>query len=557
MHILDMGWAVFAILGGSYPIYRFAQHWSDAGAKDLVYLMAIFTAYPTAVAAFHLTPFDKGLADAILVFAVPMYFSTMMRYLGYPEIAFANARRAILACASILALSAVTNTWHGQYAVYAAHIAGEAHHLMAYEVIKPGLAITISFCVFVVLGTSVASFWRIVQSRIQVSQLLFGVGAPVLCALSPLVAAEWLTLSVNLVMLMTILSSFLFTYWLVKEKPFEKLPVPHARVISVIPDPVIITNSENCVVDCNTAFAELCGLSQAQVIGTPLADLLPNSEVLICAESTNLSQQGVEYACLQGEKTRNFDVKIALVDGESSSANSSGQTSCRKLMLLRDITELSVTLLELQYSESQLVAANEELARLSNTDALTGLNNRRYFQNRLEADLTRINRYGGTFGLLAIDIDHFKRVNDQYGHAVGDHALIHIARVLEMECRSSDMLARTGGEEFVILLAETDDSQLTLAAERFRRAVASTPIPIDIEDNVGQVKINSESIESDEDIHQATLSLSISVGATVVHAHDSMRETLSRVDELLYVAKGQGRNRTAVDADSEVTILES
>lgn len=126
--------------------------------------------------------------------------------------------------------------------------------------------------------------------------------------------------------------------------------------------------------------------------------------------------------------------------------------------------------------ERSLRAANEENLRLSRTDALTGVFNRRYLMDQLRSELERSKRYKHPLSLMLCDVDHFKKVNDTYGHQTGDEVLIEFAKNLRQSLRETDWIARYGGEEFVVVLPETDLEGAELVAERCRALVAGTPI---------------------------------------------------------------------------------
>jgi len=160
----------------------------------------------------------------------------------------------------------------------------------------------------------------------------------------------------------------------------------------------------------------------------------------------------------------------------------------------------------------------EQLHRLSTTDSLTGAYNRRMFVDLLEKELQRSQRYGTVFSLLMFDIDHFKSVNDQYGHDVGDRVLVEMVEVGRRIMRSTDVLARWGGEEFMVLLPQTDEDEALAMGERLRQAIAHH--------NFSEVEV-----------------LTVSVGVTSLRQLDTIDSLLKRVDEALYAAKNAGRNR--------------
>jgi len=174
----------------------------------------------------------------------------------------------------------------------------------------------------------------------------------------------------------------------------------------------------------------------------------------------------------------------------------------------------------LQAHQETLRGMMRQLEDLASTDELTGLYNRRHFLRRAEAELSRL-RVGHQSGLALIDLDHFKRINDLHGHAMGDRVLQTFASVARSCLRDGDILARYGGEEFVLLLPHTDAEQFSACCERLREAFA-TAQPLDVHLQAGH--------------------LSLSVGLTLLNAGDDLDESLQRADEALYRAKDNGRN---------------
>ncbi len=172
------------------------------------------------------------------------------------------------------------------------------------------------------------------------------------------------------------------------------------------------------------------------------------------------------------------------------------------------------------------------------TDVLTGIWNRRYFEERYPAELQRARRYHRSLAVLMIDIDCFKSYNDTHGHLVGDQALQAVAQLLKNNLRASDILCRYGGEEFVILLPESDREHAVLAAEKLRRAVAAELLPIGRSQTGGR------------------LTISIGVSACPENGEGEI-ELLHQADRALYAAKKGGRNRVTgaeVTARSALTL---
>jgi len=168
-----------------------------------------------------------------------------------------------------------------------------------------------------------------------------------------------------------------------------------------------------------------------------------------------------------------------------------------------------------------------ELQELSSHDSLTGLLNRREFAKRLQAEQERGRRYGQVFSVIMVDIDHFKDINDRYGHPGGDEVLTTIADLMQLNVRPMDVVSRYGGEEFAILLPETGSSGAFSLAERMRQAVAKSAILI-----------------SSNQMVRVTISLGV---ATFMD--NSTIEPLAVADQALYRAKRSGRNRVVADND--------
>lgn len=168
----------------------------------------------------------------------------------------------------------------------------------------------------------------------------------------------------------------------------------------------------------------------------------------------------------------------------------------------------------------------EQLQKMAFLDDLTGIASRRYLETRLRDRLAEMERYRWTFGILLIDIDHFKRVNDTYGHVVGDRMLKMIAKTLSASTRSLDIVGRWGGEEFLALITSVDASHLAAIGTRYRVLVEQSSLPM----------------PGDPPL-QATISL----GGTLAKDQDTAESLLERADRLLYRSKASGRNRLSMD----------
>ena len=180
---------------------------------------------------------------------------------------------------------------------------------------------------------------------------------------------------------------------------------------------------------------------------------------------------------------------------------------------------------------TDLVRNAEQLERLATTDELTGLSNRRHFLALAEAEWSRFQRYHRPLSLMVFDIDHLKSINDQFGHDVGDRAMAHVAKQCMESKRSLDIAARTGGDEFVVLLPETELDQAEIVADRLRQEVAEHPLQAD----------------------GARIPMTVSIGVAGAALSMSGIDALMKLaDRSLYQAKADGRNRRVSAASAPI-----
>jgi diguanylate cyclase (GGDEF)-like protein len=201
-----------------------------------------------------------------------------------------------------------------------------------------------------------------------------------------------------------------------------------------------------------------------------------------------------------------------------------GMIAVRRLALLRQSLEQQVAERTRELREKTV-----ELDRLVQEDVLTGLKNRRHLDQRLGPELQRAIRYGRALSVAIGDLDHFKRINDEYSHAAGDEALRQVAQILRRSARESDIVARYGGEEFVLCLPETDGAQALALCERLRQEIASH-----------DWSTISPGL-------RVTISFGIAVLAPRIIDPDRL---MAEADHCLYAAKRAGRNRVIAAAEA-------
>jgi len=184
---------------------------------------------------------------------------------------------------------------------------------------------------------------------------------------------------------------------------------------------------------------------------------------------------------------------------------------------------------DIQQARYELTRDNSSLKQAATTDFLTELVNRRYATLHLKRELSLARRNGVPLGFIMMDLDHFKRVNDTFGHQAGDAVLAHIGKVLKCRMRTSDIVVRYGGEEFLAVLPAADLTSTVKVANDLREAIAANPTPFEGND----------------------LAITASFGAAIVQPGENLGvdEIVRRADKALYAAKAAGRNRVVTWAE--------
>ena len=195
--------------------------------------------------------------------------------------------------------------------------------------------------------------------------------------------------------------------------------------------------------------------------------------------------------------------------------------------------ELEQRMLSIQRENLDLTVKNRMLSEVSSRDALTGLYNRWFVVEKIDSEINRALRHGSPMSLLMLDIDHFKRINDTFGHPAGDQVLQAIGKLLRESCRVYDIPGRYGGEEFCIVLPETKVGNTTVVAERIRSRLESTELPCGDTSIVVTASMGIAGMESGE-------------GADIL----SPAALIDRADRALYTAKNRGRNRIEMWEDA-------
>lgn len=276
--------------------------------------------------------------------------------------------------------------------------------------------------------------------------------------------------------------------------------------LDTLPSPIFIKNREGRYIGCNKAFEAYLGLSRAQIIGRTVYGVAPHELAQVYEKA--------DQELMQRGGTQSYEANVCYADGthhdvifhKSVFRNAAGE-----------VDGISGTMLDI----SERKRLEQQLAVAASTDFLTGIHNLRTFYDLASHEFRRFVRSGGNLSLIVIDLDYFKEINDNFGHAIGDEALRQLVRAVKENLRDQDIFARAGGDEFRILLPGTQTAGAALVAERIRVAV-------------GQLMIDSP---------RGNTTLTISAGiCSCLPGDESLDDVTKRADAALYMAKAAGRN---------------
>jgi len=293
------------------------------------------------------------------------------------------------------------------------------------------------------------------------------------------------------------------------EKNFYK------EIIDNLYDGVYFVDRDRVINYWNKGAERITGYSAAQTIGRSCRDNLLNhvtaSGVQLCLNHCPLT------AVMEDGKEREVEVFLHHADGHRLPV-------VIRAAALRDETGRIIGAIETFSNNSSVMNTRRELRewhQVAMTDPLTGVGNRRYLEGRLSATIAEFRNNESLAGLLSIDVDHFKEFNDTYGHNTGDQVLRMVAQTMRYAVRATDTTGRWGGEEFIAILHEMqNENDLRAAAEKVRALVQ----------------------ESRLDLNGQGLTVTISIGGTLLRMGDTPESLVGRADELMYQSKRAGRN---------------
>ena len=280
------------------------------------------------------------------------------------------------------------------------------------------------------------------------------------------------------------------------------------QALNVALDPIFITDRCSTVVFANEAFQSLTGYSATEIVGqTPRMLRSGKHEAIFYTRFNEALRSGRAFRTTVTNKRK---------DG---SLFHTDQSIAPLLNAVGEITHY----VSISHDVTKRIGREQKLLKIAHSDPLTGLYNRRACEQALEQNINTAHDSGNPFSLIICDIDHFKSINDRYGHPVGDHVLKSVADILLHRIRVSDIAARWGGEEFLVLVPNGSLKQAVELAERIRNGVAETGM------------------------------VTISLGVAELFAGENAESLIQRADKALYRAKRGGRNR--IERAQKVTRL--
>lgn len=291
-----------------------------------------------------------------------------------------------------------------------------------------------------------------------------------------------------------------------------------SRILDNVSDGVYFVDTERTIIYWNKGSEAISGFDSASVVGSHCYENILGH---VDKEGKRLCHDGCPLtASMADGEERSAEVLLHHRDGHRV------PVTVRAVPVMNESGEV-VGAVETFHDDTARVAALEraqQMEEIAFLDALTRVGNRRFAEFTIADRLSEWKRHKWSFALLFIDIDHFKQVNDEYGHAVGDQVLTMVARTLQGVARTHDFIGRWGGEEFVMVVTGTDEPGLLSVAERVRTLVENSGLRTE----KGEIRVT------------------VSIGATVPESGDSIESIIARADERMYRSKAAGRNCVTV-----------
>lgn len=444
------------------------------------------------------------------VLGVPLsFFFFVTQYTGHQRYLTRSRKIILFGFTGFAMLSVLTNEWHHLYwsSLTPDPVLGESLIHFGHG---PLFFITVTFLYVLLLGGSVLllrMFFNFHSTyRRQALGILIAVPLPWLSnifyifEIGPFKYIDTTPIFFSIASLILALNIYYF-------KLLDLTPIAREIIFDNLQEGVVVTDHLNRIIDINSKGRRFLTQFNSLQIGQNVFETLPDLKKLYESDQPSMEYHPVENPS-------------AWLEMRLSPLISQQGENIGRLLIIEDISGRKNVELELQKK-------SKEMEQLAISDMLTGLYNRRYFDNTLANEFERSNRYKETMALALCDLDNFKQINDRFGHGGGDKVLKMTGQVFSQTKRSTDVVARMGGDEIVVLFPHTSLEEARAALERIQQKLCQITI-----EGIG-------------------CTVTMSAGVTLWHPGDTPDSALQRADHLLYRAKDLGRNRIEIDKPQE------
>ncbi|MGG1551013.1 histidine kinase N-terminal 7TM domain-containing protein [Paenibacillus ferrarius] len=442
-------------------------------------------------------------------FSPPLGLLFVMHYLGFPV----TRRRVILLLAiPVISLCMVaTNDWHHlHYRVF------EIDPILGAPYVHQEIGVWYMIHGVFTFGSMFVAFWLVIFQwretaktyRPQLIALMFGQLVPIVTAFVYLVGLT--PPGVDPVPMVLWISSLLYVWSINSSRLFTLMPVAKDAIFQSINDGVLVLDEFNRIIEFNRACQRMLPRLHKRQLGQQFAETWPKLAGSPFPFPLKVEAQSLDLQlAAEGRPDATYQVRITPLEHANQGKG--------LLLIFTDITELK--------------RLQRQLEHHAYYDELTGAPNRRAFFQQGTLTLEESRQAGEPFTVVLMDVDYFKKVNDTFGHHVGDQVLMHVAHLCQQELQAGELFARYGGEEFVLALKGRTLQEGEAVANRLRTRIASKPLT------------------TTEDKISVTLSLGVAEAAD--GPEETLSQLLNKADQALYAAKQAGRNRVCVYAGTE------
>ena len=519
-----------AVISSCVALTAWTRRETAPATKPFTWLMVAIAAYATAAAAnastftLQSTIFWANVEYIASNSVIALYLIFTLRFAGYRRWLQPKSRLLLWLLPAFNVLLVLTNSWH--------QLVWSQWHLPT----SPGQVVTAShgvgylwivacFYIYVLTGSLLVARVAITASSLYRNQALVIISS----ACPPVIAGslyvlEIVPLSINILPISFLFTGLIYFVSLFRFRLFDLLPIARDVLVEHMTESVVVLDAENRVIDLNPAAQQYINKTLPFMGRSVQAVMSQWPEIIDCCDteleiSTTTVARSHIPCYLEVQTTALYDLR---------------RRSSGKVLVIRDITEQHQHQLQLQQANLSLQTQLEEIQTLrdqlreqATRDRLTGLFNRRYFEEAMPAELFKARRSGQPLAVMLLDIDHFKQVNDRYGHLAGDHALRLFAQTVQEHIRKSDIACRYGGEEFVIAFPDMSLAEACKRANKVREAFKSISIKFEK--------------------YRFNVTVSIGVGV-FIGGDETQDQLLNQIDQALYAAKASGRDRVEIVA---------